>query len=232
MSLASWTSSIYASAWMLFPWTDITRKVLRSFVWDCPCVSTPTNWYHTHDQICQAFPIRVCMLQVISCCRWKKPGNKAGSLVCWRLQTLQIIIHSHTVSNCKQSSTVYIWFPTDYPWLCGEPIADYKPVTGVYGCILCVRSSLLFICSPVVQLDGVGGADIGMQRPCIHRLPCRKHLAKMDMKWLSLYKLLTFLDSCPRCSLECKGEKVPPQAIYVRANSDVNQMGFGGLSLM
>ena len=92
----------------------------------------------------------------------------------------------------------------------------------------------LFICSPIVQLqlDGVGGADIGMQRPCIHRLPCRKHLAKMDIKWLSLYKLLTFLDSCPRSSLECKGEKVPPQAIYVRANSDVNQLGFGGLSLM
>jgi len=90
----------------------------------------------------------------------------------------------------------------------------------------------LFICSPIVQLDGVGGADIGMQRPCIHSLPCRKHLAKMDIKWLSLYKLLTFLDSCPRSSLECKGEKVPPQAIYVPANNDVNQLGFGGLSLM
>lgn len=81
------------------------KKSVEILCLGLPMCVYPTNWYHAHDQICQAFPLRVCMLQVISCCRWKKPKNKAGSLVCRRLQTLQIIIHSRTVSNCKQSST-------------------------------------------------------------------------------------------------------------------------------
>ena len=82
MSLALWmTNGIDTALLTLWPpalGLKIQEKVSRVFVGHCPHVSTlclPD--VTTHDQLSQAFPLCICILQVIKYWRWERTGNEA-----------------------------------------------------------------------------------------------------------------------------------------------------------
>ena len=48
-----------------------------------PCVCPLSTRHYTSDQISQAFPLRICILQVIKYWRWEWPRNKADHKLEW-----------------------------------------------------------------------------------------------------------------------------------------------------
>jgi len=71
----------------------IQEMAWRFFIGHCPSCVYPPPDVSTCDQISQAFPLCICMLQAIKCWRWVCPGNEANwytqDKTGWKLEILR-----------------------------------------------------------------------------------------------------------------------------------------------
>ena len=84
----------------------------------------------THDQIIQAFPFCICILQVIHDWSWELAGNEARGMIVWYMVDLQAgkiftklhksLLHSlHFPYTVPLHFVIYCWFSTKCYWLPG-----------------------------------------------------------------------------------------------------------------
>jgi len=73
-----WYWCCLSNAMASSPWTDNTRKGFEILHQVLPPVCLPD--VTAHNQISQAFPLHICILQVIKYWRWEQPGNEANRM--------------------------------------------------------------------------------------------------------------------------------------------------------